>query len=666
MRNRVLCALLALAMVLVMLPTTAVPVLAASQMVSSDDLINCIKEYEGFRSEAYLSGGVWSIGYGTSAKPGDTVTETEAEQALRAHLHSLEATVNRFADKYSLKLTQNQFDALTCFSYNCGEVWMNQNGRFRDAVVKGASENEFLFAISLWANNGSAPDPGLLKRRMAEADMYLNGVYLQKSDTYTYSIFDANGGTPGSSGEDKMQGYRLNGQTPILVKDPTRTGYTFAGWFTQQEGGTQVTELGSATAGKRLYAHYLSEETSSEAPEQEGTGDGNTQVLFTGTVRCSTYVNVRQGPGTGSPVVSRAVNGTKVEIFETSTVGTVKWGRIRGGWISMDYVEPDKTEGSDKNEAASGSSEDSGGQDGTVTAYNVNVRSGPGTQYGIVCRVTSGQKVTVYEQKTSGSLNWGRIGTNQWICLAYVRLGASGGESASGGTESATVQKTVTGKVNVVNLNVRSGPGTNYQRVGSFGAGAMVTIFEQTTGAGTRWGRIANDRWVCMDYITLVSEEEAKEESNSGSDTGSTQEGDPAKVTGAAQLNVRSGPGTNYPRVRFLNRGTEIRICEYRTENGTKWGRIGVDQWVCMSYVTLESGTASNGGSAEDSRTGTGTVISKTSLNVRSAAGIGNSLVGRLAPGTKVEILRTTRESGAWWGETSQGWVCMDYIRMNG
>ena len=575
MRNRVLCALLALAMVMVMLPITAVPAFAASQMVSSDDLINCIKEYEGFRSEAYLSGGVWSIGYGTSAKPGDTVTETEAEQALRAHLHSLEATVNRFADKYSLKLTQNQFDALTCFSYNCGEVWMNQNGRFRDAVVKGASENEFLFAISLWANNGSAPDPGLLKRRMAEADMYLNGVYLQKSDTYTYTIFDANGGTPGSSGEDKMQGYRLNGQTPILVKDPTRTGYTFAGWFTQQEGGTQVTELGSATAGKRLYAHYRSD----EAQQEETGSNGNTQVLFTGTVRCSTYVNVRKGAGTGNPVVSRAVNGTKVEIFETATVGAVKWGRIQGGWISMDYVELDKTTDSDKNEAASGSSEASDGQAGTVTAYNVNVRSGPGTQYGIVSRVTSGQKVTVYEQKASGSLNWGRIGANQWICMAYVRLGTSGGESASGGTESSTVQKTVTGKVNVVNLNVRSGPGTNYQRVGSFGAGAKVTIFEQTTGAGTRWGRIANDRWVCM------------------------------------------------------------------------------------SYVTLESGTAS-GGSAEGSQTGT--VISKTSLNVRSGAGIGNSLVGRLAPGTKVEILRKTQVNGTWWGETGQGWVCMDYIRVNG
>ena len=580
MRNRVLCALLALAMVLVMLPTTAVPVLAASQMVSSDDLINCIKEYEGFRSEAYLSGGVWSIGYGTSAKPGDTVTETEAEQALRAHLHSLEATVNRFADKYSLKLTQNQFDALTCFSYNCGEVWMNQNGRFRDAVVKGASENEFLFAISLWANNGSAPDPGLLKRRMAEADMYLNGVYLQKSDTYTYSTFDANGGTPGSSGEDKMQGYRLNGQTPILVKDPTRTGYTFAGWFTQQEGGTQVTELGSATAGKRLYAHYRS----NEAQQEETGSNGNTQVLFTGTVRCSTYVNVRKGAGTGNPVVSRAVNGTKVEIFETATVGAVKWGRIQGGWISMDYVELDKTTDSDKNEAASGSSEASDGQAGTVTAYNVNVRSGPGTQYGIVSRVTSGQKVTVYEQKASGSLNWGRIGDNQWICLAYVRLENAGGtETPQPGSES--------------NSSV-SGDGTSAVQ-----------------------------------------------------DTGT--------VSSTTGLNVRSGPGTGYARIKTLSPGTVVSLYEYRTVDGVRWGRIQASQWVCMTYVQLSSQSG-----AESEQTGTGKVISTTVLNIRSGPGTNYSRVGQLTPGTKIEITEQTKTNGVSWGKTAQGWVCMTYVKM--
>ena len=94
--------------------------------------------------------------------------------------------------------------------------------------------------------------------------------------------------------------------------------------------------------------------------------------------------------------------------------------------------------------------------------------------------------------------------------------------------------------------------------------------------------------------------------------------------------------------------------------NGSKWGRIGTNQWVCMAYVTLDSQEGDSGGG----QTGTGRVISKTSLNIRSGAGIGNSLVGRYAPGDQVEILEQTRVSGAWWGRTNRGWVCMDYIQM--
>lgn len=93
---------------------------------------------------------------------------------------------------------------------------------------------------------------------MAEADIYLNGVYGKKSGTYTYTIFDANGGTAGSGGEDKMQGYRRDGSTQILVADPTLSGYSFAGWFTQRSGGTRVTTLDSSTAGVTLYAQYSS------------------------------------------------------------------------------------------------------------------------------------------------------------------------------------------------------------------------------------------------------------------------------------------------------------------------------------------------------------------------------------------------------------------------
>lgn len=562
MRKRILYSLLAAIMIVAMLPGLAFPASAASQMTASEDLADFIKEHEGFRSEAYVSGGQWSIGYGTSASPGDTITREEAEEALRDHLLGVEKSLNSFITRYGLSLDQGQFDALTSFTYNCGAAWMSQSGRFRTAVIKGASESQFLFAISLWANNGSLPDPVLLKRRLAEADMYLNGTYSRTSSTYTYTIFDANGGTPGSGGEDKMQGYRKNTSAEILVEDPTLAGSQFAGWYTAKDGGTKVTELTASTAGKTLYAHYKSNGSSSwESGSDVSGSDGSTKVVATGRVKCSTYVNVRKGAGTGNALVGKVTNGTKVSIYQTTTVGSYKWGRIDSGWI----------------------------------------------------------------------------------CMAYVEL-----DGSSGGSDS---DETVSGKVTgATTLNVRSGPGTSYSRVDSLAKGAKVTIYERTTKAGTQWGRIGSNRWVCMSYVTLTE-----------GDSGSTTDGDKAKVTGATTLNVRTGPGTSYNRVKYLTKGASITIYEYSTTNGQRWGRIGTNQWVCMEYVTVDG--SSN--SSSTGETGTGTVSCKTSLNVRTGAGTSYSLAARLAPGTTVDILEQTKVNGRWWGRTSQGWVCMDYISMS-
>ena len=96
----------------------------------------------------------------------------------------------------------------------------------------------------------------------------------------------------------------------------------------------------------------------------------------------------------------------------------------------MDYV-------SLSSDSQSGSGSTDTQISGTVSGSNVNVRSGAGTGYSIVGRKNSGDVITVYERKTSGGLNWGRIGDNQWICLAYVRLENAGGtETPQPGSES--------------------------------------------------------------------------------------------------------------------------------------------------------------------------------------------------------------------------------------
>ena len=574
MKNRFLCGLLAVCLLVVMLPATVTSASADAKQTVSENLINVLKQLEGFRASAYVSGGQWSIGYGTAGSPGQTITEAEADKALRAHLETVETKINTFAAKWNLNFSQQQFDALASFSYNVGTGWMNSSGRLRDAITSGATEEKFLFGMSLWANNGASPDPGLLQRRMAEADIYWNGVYGKKSGTYTYTIFDANGGTPGSGGEDKMQGYRRNGSTQILVADPSLSGYTFAGWYTQRSGGTRVTALDSSTAGVTLYAQYSSNGSSGwvSGSDLEGS-DGTNTVIAEGTVKCTSYVNVRKGPGTNYTILARATAGTKAEIYQTKWVGASQWGRMSNGWICMDYV----TLNSGSN---TGSSEKTSG---TVTGSNVNVRSGAGTGYSIVGRKNSGETVTVYERKTSGGLNWGRIGDGQWICLAYVRLESSGTETPQPGSES--------------NSSV-SGDGTTAVR----NTGTVKT----TTG-----------------------------------------------------LNVRSGPGTGYARIKTLSPGTAVSIYEYRTVDGVKWGRIQTSQWVCMTYVSLSAQA-----SGEENWTGTGTVISSTNLNVRSGPGTNYARVGQLTPGTKIEITEQTKVSGTSWGKTAQGWVCMSYVKM--
>ena len=577
MKNRFLCGLLAVCLLVAMLPATVITASADTRTVS-ENLIAVLKQLEGFSANAYVSGGQWSIGYGTAGSPGQTITEAEADKALRDHLKAVEDKLNAFDAGWNLKLTQQQFDALASLSYNVGTGWMNTSGRLRDAITGKASEDKFLFGMSLWANNGTSPDPGLLQRRMAEADIYLNGVYGKKSGTYTYTIFDANGGTAGSGGEDKMQGYRRDGSTQILVADPTLSGCTFAGWFTQRSGGTRVTALDSSTAGVTLYAQYSSNGSTgwTGGTELEGS-DGTTAVIAQGTVKCTSYVNVRKGPGTNYTILARAVAGSQVEIYQTKWVGSSQWGRMTNGWICMDYV-------SLSSDSQSGSGSTDTQISGTVSGSNVNVRSGAGTGYSIVGRKNSGDVITVYERKTSGGLNWGRIGDNQWICLAYVRLENAGGtETPQPGSES--------------NSSV-SGDGTSAVQ-----------------------------------------------------DTGT--------VSSTTGLNVRSGPGTGYARIKTLSPGTVVSLYEYRTVDGIRWGRIQASQWVCMTYVQLSSQSG-----AESEQTGTGKVISTTVLNIRSGPGTNYSRVGQLTPGTKIEITEQTKTNGVSWGKTAQGWVCMTYVKM--
>lgn len=53
----------------------------------------------------------------------------------------------------------------------------------------------------------------------------------------------------------------------------------------------------------------------------------------------------------------------------------------------------------------------------TTAVHGLNVRKGPSKNYGIVKCLPKNTKVTVYETKNG----WGRIGTNQWCSMTYMK-----------------------------------------------------------------------------------------------------------------------------------------------------------------------------------------------------------------------------------------------------
>lgn len=199
---------------------------------------------------------------------------------------------------------------------------------------------------------------------------------------------------------------------------------------------------------------------------------------------------------------------------------------------------------------------------------------------------TTGEKVVVNVTATAG-------GVSQ-TCVVRCNSGAVPLVPPTGQTVSGNTPAKVTGAGG--GLNVRSGPGSNYEKVASIENGAKVTILED---AGNGWYKINYDNgktgYASSNYIVPTGESGSSSSSSSGStsSSGSSSSGvtisgkTPAKVVGAGNgLNVRSGPGSNHQVVASIENGNSVTILEnagngwYKIDYGN--GKVG---YASASYI---------------------------------------------------------------------------------
>lgn len=323
---------------------------AATVLTSSDAFIDVLKKMEGFSSKPYWDYSQYTVGYGTKC-PDDKleeyqkngITKAEAEELLRKELNKAETAINDYAATYDLVFTQNEFDALVSFTYNCGAGWTKEStGYFNTAVRSGDKSNALLYGLCLWSTAGG--EYILIDRRMCEANMYINGEYRAPNssgelypDNFRWVFLNGNGGET----RYKIYAYDADNPQPVEIsfastptgtdKDGKSFTYTFAGWYT--DDGKKVELLDdSLERGETLYARWKDPD-GKVTSLPNGQSVGKVPVVVTGT-----EVNVRSGPGTEYSIVTTVSQGqalTVTEIYETSRY---TWGKTELGWISLSYT----------------------------------------------------------------------------------------------------------------------------------------------------------------------------------------------------------------------------------------------------------------------------------------------------------------------------------------
>ena len=434
--KRIFSFLLAALLVVTLIPLQA-HATEQTDFLASTELVEVIKKWEGFAKYPVWDYGQYSVGYGTAAPAehldryrAEGISEEEATELLHGYMNNMGASVNSFIKKHKLKVNQGQFDAMLSLTYNCGARWMLEVSTLRTAILDGWTGSDFIFAFGQWSTAGGVTLPGLVRRRLAEANMYLNGEYSTAlPDNFCYVQFNANGG----KAEVITQGYDSNDKDVAIRSVPVYDKYTFEGWYTDPTGGEKVEKLDATVKGYTLYAHWRAGSGSDLPTESEDEITGK-KVSYSREITALSLNAFRQ-PVKGALVVGSYNQHEIVDITEEYTDSNgVKWGKVgNDGWINLSFTqEPDDGEEIAKVKVK-------------VTGTDVNVRRGPGTSYAVVAKVTVGDTLEITRTTTAGGYTWGKFDKG-WVALKYTNYDSAVNDSIE---SEGTQQKPVMGTVNV-------------------------------------------------------------------------------------------------------------------------------------------------------------------------------------------------------------------------
>ena len=210
-------------------------------------------------------------------------------------------------------------------------------------------------------------------------------------------------------------------------------------------------------------------------------------------------------------------------------------------------------------------------------------------------------------------------------------------------------------------VNFRTGPGTNYSSKGVIPSGTGITV---TDTSNSQWYAVrlsdGSTGYIYAEYISV-----------SGSNT--TEDGEVnAKTT--ADVNFRSGPGTNYNSKAVIGSGTGIIV----TDTGnSQWYAVrltnGSTGYIYAEYIRITGDVGTPSAPAEPTPAPSNPEAEQTAktteyVNFRTGPGTNYSSKGVISLGTTVTVTDTSNSQ--WYAvrlaNGSTGYIFAQYLKLTG
>jgi len=209
------------------------------------------------------------------------------------------------------------------------------------------------------------------------------------------------------------------------------------------------------------------------------------------------------------------------------------------------------------------------------TTASVNLRKGPGLDYGKVVAVSKGRKyeytgISKYDDR---GVVWHKVeykNSYAWVSSRYSDVYNDGVKMNDEKFAKATA-----------NVNLRKGPGTGYGKMTTVSKGTKLFYLGESAKdkSGNKWYKVScgyGEAWVIAKYVSIKTEDVVYEQ----------------YVTTTASVNLRKGPGTGYAKITSYTMGKQLTyLGSSRDSRGVTWYKVSDGKrtgWVSSVYAKLK------------------------------------------------------------------------------